>query len=84
MTNWVTIKIPETTRDDASDDPRTYEEIMRAGLDADTAESDAPVRDVTHTPDVTNAELMAELDKVKELADRAPDRTADKVEERLR
>jgi hypothetical protein len=29
---WVTIKIPKSVRSDAKDDPRTYEEIMRAGL----------------------------------------------------
>ena len=30
---WVTIKIPEGVRDDARDDPRTYGEIMRDGLE---------------------------------------------------
>jgi len=29
---WVTVKIPEHVRDQARDDPRTYGEIMRAGL----------------------------------------------------
>lgn len=33
MTEWVTIKIPETIRDDAREDDRTYGEIMEAGLD---------------------------------------------------
>ncbi|AFH21845.1 hypothetical protein OSG_eHP10_00175 [environmental Halophage eHP-10] len=34
--NWKTVKIPEAVRDDAQEDPRTYGEIMRAGLDEDT------------------------------------------------
>lgn len=29
---WVTIKIPATVRDKARDDPRTYGEVMQAGL----------------------------------------------------
>jgi len=37
---WVTVKIPECVRDTARDDPRTYGEIMRAGLD-DGQEPDA-------------------------------------------
>jgi len=40
MTNdakeWKTVKIEAPVRDDAQADPRTYSEIMRAGLDADT------------------------------------------------
>ena len=39
MTNgtkdWANIRIEEPVRDDARDDPRTYTEIMRAGLEAD-------------------------------------------------
>lgn len=35
MTNWVTIKIPEETRDDARDvDERTYGELMQLGIEA--------------------------------------------------
>jgi len=30
---WVTVKIPKYVRDDAQDDPRTYEEIMLDGLE---------------------------------------------------
>ena len=29
---WVTVKVEKPVRDDAQDDPRTYTEIMRAGL----------------------------------------------------
>ena len=34
---WVTVKVEKPVRDDAQDDPRTYTEIMRAGLDAESA-----------------------------------------------
>lgn len=37
---WVTIKIPKAVRDDAREDPRTYGEIMRAGLDSSDPEFD--------------------------------------------
>ena len=30
---WVTVKLPKEIRDAARDDPRTYGEIMRAGLE---------------------------------------------------
>jgi hypothetical protein len=33
---WVTVKIPKAERDAAQDDPRTYGDIMRAGLEQDT------------------------------------------------
>jgi len=42
---WVTVKIPERVRGQARDDPRTYGEIMRAGL-GDGQEPDAPGMDV--------------------------------------
>ena len=29
---WVTVKVERPVRDEAQDDPRTYTEIMRAGL----------------------------------------------------
>lgn len=32
---WETIKIEAAVRDDARDDPRTYSDIMRAGLEVD-------------------------------------------------
>jgi hypothetical protein len=41
---WKTVKVEEAVRDEARDDPRTYTEIMRAGLDetpADTGGVDA-------------------------------------------
>jgi len=34
---WVTVKVPKGVRDDARDDPRTYGEVMRDGLDHEQA-----------------------------------------------
>lgn len=47
---WVTVKIEAPVRDDAQADPRTYSEIMRAGLDAPNPENDADI----------NRDLLAE------------------------
>jgi hypothetical protein len=30
---WVTIKVPQAVRDEARDDPRTYGQVLRAGLE---------------------------------------------------
>lgn len=39
MTNWVTIKIPEDTRDDAKEvDGLTYEQLITLGIQADGAD----------------------------------------------
>ena len=38
---WVTVKVPKEVRDDAREDPRTYGEIMRAGLGTNTNDADA-------------------------------------------
>lgn len=57
---WVTIKIPEDIRDDARDDPRTYGEIMEAGLDGDTPGPKSYLEpDVNIAPDVL-AEALSE------------------------
>ena len=48
--DWANIRIEEPVRDDARDDPRTYTEIMRAGLDAPNPEHDADI----------NRDLLAE------------------------
>ena len=48
--DWANIRIEEPVRDDARDDPRTYTEIMRAGLDAPNPENDADI----------NRDLLAE------------------------
>ena len=40
---WVTVKLPKDIRDAARDDPRTYGEIMQAGLeDAPTPNAEIP------------------------------------------
>jgi hypothetical protein len=57
MTNWVTIKIPETTRDKAKNDSRTYEEIMKAGLESDNNNA----YDNTDAQDIAN-EVVNQID----------------------
>ena len=56
MTNWVTIKVPERTRDKAQEDPRTYEEIMKAGL----VESE-PVGEITPEIEALRKEVGNEV-----------------------
>lgn len=73
---WVTIKIPKAERDDARDDPRTYGEIMRAGLDGEPKpETSGPF------PDVSELEADAVPEEVKERLERIESSTAT-VEER--
>jgi len=60
MTNWVTIKIPEGTREQAKDDPRTYEEIMQAGLDKPTAEDISIPSSVQESGEEPNVDEIAE------------------------
>jgi len=62
--NWKTVKIPEAVRDDAQDDPRTYGEIMRAGLGEDPS--------VTHVDSDAIADAVAErLEGSKPIEDMA-------------
>lgn len=70
--NWVTVKIPEMVRDDAQDDPRTYAEIMRAGLDSDGAgEIDNSLEqlytDIINTQDKTINELQRQRDILEQV-----------------
>lgn len=37
--NWISIAVPEQTVELAREDPRTYEDIIRAGLDAEPVDS---------------------------------------------
>jgi hypothetical protein len=74
---WVNIRIPEAVRDDAREDPRTYGEIMQAGL-----ETDGPSVDTDSIDDL--AALEAEIAKVQELVERVPETTADELEGRMR
>lgn len=60
---WVTIKIPKSVRDDARPDPRTYGDIMLAGLDTDAEGDDVP------------EELRDQLDRIEAAATTAEERT---------
>lgn len=68
-TQWVTIKLPQPTRDKASEDSRTYEEIMLDGL-GEASEA----RGVGVDPEVVAECVARELDYERladELAERA-------------
>jgi argininosuccinate lyase len=49
-TNWVTVKLPEETRDKAQKDPRTYGEVMEDGLQvslsADSEDAESVVQEL--------------------------------------
>jgi len=88
MTNdakeWVTIKVPKDVRDDARDDPRTYGEVMRDGLDVDGDAADIPeVGEMLDWEGVAEAyreteegkELLEQLDRIESAAATAEQRT---------
>ena len=95
MTNWVTIKIPESIRDDAREDDRTYGEIMQAGLGSndssnaggDPIDIDALVEQIADRveseggvgPDQIAREISRQLDYGQ-----IAGQVADEVEARLR
>jgi len=59
VTEWVTIKVPAETRDKARDDPRTYEEILQAGLSSETPNGEEIPPGFTDKMDATGQELAA-------------------------
>ena len=67
---WVSIRIPETTRDKAKNDNRTYEEIMQDGLGIERSDP--------------NAEKIAALVYEELDAKQIAEEFADKLENRLR
>jgi len=82
--DWVTIKLPASVRDQARPDPRTYGEIMQAGLDAPNPESDADVNRDLLAEQVVDllaaelgdpAELREQLDRIQSAAETAEERT---------
>lgn len=102
---WVTIGIPESTRDKARDRPETYEEIMEAGMKALENEGttklyqpgdDEPVEEIAdkvadqismaNEPgvEVETDEIIKEIRKLQELVEQAPNKTADRFEEKFR
>ena len=70
MTNdakeWVTVKVEKPVRDAARDDPRTYTDIMRAGLDAPNPENDADIN-----RDLLAERVVEQLEGSKRLSDMA-------------
>lgn len=68
---WVTIKVPSDVRDDARDDPRTYGQVMRAGLENEPF-ADGDVGDLRpfggEVPDLSG-ELEATKEDINELKD---------------
>lgn len=73
---WVTIKIPEDVRDDAREDPRTYEAIMRDGLD----DGDYPADELTLDVDDLASEIA---DRVEDTGGVGPEQVAREVSRRL-
>jgi len=86
-TEWVTVKIHEQVRDDASDDDRTYTEIMRAGLEeTPTPDGEIPagmLRSIVHdaldgveipAADM-DAEVREQLERIEAAASTAEERT---------
>ena len=61
--DYVTIKIPRKTRDQARDDPRTYEAIMEAGLGEDVGDLEPFGGEVPNTSEVDAEALGKEVAK---------------------
>lgn len=89
-TDWVTIKIPETVRDQARDmDGHTYHELMTAGMDA--IQNGADLEDVKNELSMANEpgveldveRVMDALETVEERTGRI-ERTLEDVEGRMR
>jgi archaellum component FlaC len=87
---WVTIKVPETVRDDAREDPRTYGEIMRAGTEGAPdfdLEQEAlferlsGVEDVLGQNNIQREEFRVQLEEMQETLERI-ESSASTVEER--
>lgn len=84
---WVTIKVPKAVRDDARDDPRTYGEVMRDGLDDDGGLGDELYGLIDDDGDAVEAvrelrgrggipdDLREQLDRIEAAATTTEDRT---------
>ena len=71
---WVTVKVEKPVRDAARDDPRTYTEIMRDGLELAGGK---PTGDVSGDPIGTSEfnELFERLSRIESAASTAEERT---------
>jgi len=67
---WVTVKVPKRVRDEAREDPRTYGEILRAGMDSDVSQA---------SPD----ELREQLETMEKKIEQVQGAQADTVREAL-
>ena len=72
---WVTVKVEKPVRDAARDDPRTYTEIMRAGLNAEHVEHTAPEFSLSIDDQVELGDLREQLDRIESAASTAEERT---------
>jgi hypothetical protein len=90
---WVTIKVPKTVRDDARDDPRTYGEIMRDGVDgepgrpvtAEMPEVEAQLSEMlaeSGDPSAMLTEIQGQLERVESSASTIEERTG-RIEQAL-
>ena len=78
--DWANIRIEEPVRDDARDDPRTYTEIMRAGLNsekspAENVNMDFSDIDSAKFPGDVPDDLQERLDRIESSASTAEERT---------
>ena len=84
---WVTVKVEKPVRDDAQEDPRTYTEIMRAGLANGQLgpEHAEPPLEVGHQS-VDVDDLREQLDRIESAAKEATNaaQSADRKLEDLR
>jgi len=85
---WVTVKIEEPVRDAAKDDPRTYTQIMQAGLNNEpmaevspevSLDVDTVASALKETLEGVDTELsddvQAQLDRIEAAAETAEERT---------
>jgi len=88
VTEWVTIKVPAETRDKARDDPRTYEEILQAGLQSEPPEDFGLVRRKSKTEaqcDGVDVDEQAIANAVtSDLLASLPSKVAEEMEGRMR
>ena len=77
--DWANIRIEEPVRDEARDDPRTYTQIMQAGLQA-TSHADGSVSVNGDAAPQTESQRMLkdvsdQLDRIESSASTAEERT---------
>ena len=76
---WKTVKIEAPVRDDAQADPRTYSEIMRAGLDETPADTDPDPPGFDEINERLEGKLLTES-QAKELMNTSPDEMREQLD----